>query len=754
MEDIHALVLKAMSHTASMVQRHEAFGRLVKHFQDMAYGCAYAVLSDFQLAEDAAQEAFIAAYQDLHKLKDPKAFPGWFKQIVIHQCYRMTRRKHLPTEPLETALDVPSVEPSPLETVEAREMQTMVHDAIESLPEHERMATTLFYITGYSQKEIAEFLEVPVNTVKKRLQSARKRLKATLSPDLIGERMNTMVKDTLHQEAPSRDSKFVDKVLRMVQPESMKTATYRRGVEEVDGNDAWALMGACMAGDLPTVRGLIEKDPRLVNAQYWYQFPIHIAVREGHADIVKLMLDFGADAGQSPFMYNSWHKLLDIAQERGHSDVYTLLETAMKERFNYVPEFEELRQAIVARDREQVESVLKVQPELAHAADALGNNTIHWAVMTRQLDLIDRFLELGAHINAKRADGKTPVLLSLTGDYWFRSHRDLTDAAIRLPPVITGYLLGRGASYDFSVAVAIGDREHVEHFLKEDSGLACRLDSARHSPLFYAARSGYTEIVKVLLDHGADPNMHEELAPRGRALFEASAGNHLETARRLLEHGADPNAGVDSSGCCLTIVKHNHAENCHEMQQLLRSYGAFLPPYAMSPQELEEALRRNDQQVIEHEEFMRCVIGTDDVIRVMVETHPELVARMNDGVLWSNTHPKSRSTIQLLMEHGFDPNKPDWVGKTFLHACAEKGNVETVTAFLEFGADLNAIELEYGETPLAAAARSDQLEMVRFLLKRGADPNLADGNWGTPLARAEKEGHKEIADLLRKHGAT
>ena len=77
MEEIHTLVARAIKCKNNLEQRHEAFGEIVRHFQDMAYGCAYAVLDNSQLAQDAAQEAFLAAYRDLDKLKDANAFAGW-----------------------------------------------------------------------------------------------------------------------------------------------------------------------------------------------------------------------------------------------------------------------------------------------------------------------------------------------------------------------------------------------------------------------------------------------------------------------------------------------------------------------------------------------------------------------------------------------------------------------------------------------------------------------------------------------------
>ncbi len=80
----------------------------------------------------------------------------------------------------------------------------------------------------------------------------------------------------------------------MTQPESMKTRDYVYGVQKVNGNDAWALFTACAAGDMAKVKALLAKDQHLVNAQLWYQFPIHLAVREGHAEIVKLLLERGS----------------------------------------------------------------------------------------------------------------------------------------------------------------------------------------------------------------------------------------------------------------------------------------------------------------------------------------------------------------------------------------------------------------------------------------------------------------------------
>ena len=161
----------------------------------------------------------------------------------------------------------------------------------------------------------------------------------------------------------------------MTQPEAMKTKTYVYGVETLNGYDAWALFKACAPGDMPKVKGLLAKDRRLVNAQFWYQFPIHMAVREGHAEIVKLLLDQGADPGQSIFTYNSWDKLLLSARERGHRQVESILQRAMKKRFNYTPDFNVLKESIIARDSRKIGAVLRRQPNLARS------RAMHLAIM-------------------------------------------------------------------------------------------------------------------------------------------------------------------------------------------------------------------------------------------------------------------------------------------------------------------------------------------------------------------------------------
>jgi len=176
MPDLASLIQNAISGDS------RAFEEIVVRFQDMAYGYAYSILRDFHLAEDATQEAFIEAYLNLPRLRDAEKFPGWFRRIVLYRCNRILRKDKHHTVPLEEAQDIPSSDPSPHVSAEALEMKEKVTEAIHSLSQPLREVTTLFYINGYTKSEISEFLEVPVNTVKSRLNSSRRQLRERMIP--------------------------------------------------------------------------------------------------------------------------------------------------------------------------------------------------------------------------------------------------------------------------------------------------------------------------------------------------------------------------------------------------------------------------------------------------------------------------------------------------------------------------------------------------------------------------------------------
>ena len=161
--------------------RNDAFEHLVRDFRGMVYGIAYSRLSDAQLAEDAAQEAFLTAYKRIAQLKDVSAFPAWLKRIALTHTDRLMRRQGPPAESVEQQDHLASTEPTPEAQLETNESRQRVRLAVAALPETARDVTHDYYLLGESQREISERLDIPLATVKKRLQYARAHLRNLLT---------------------------------------------------------------------------------------------------------------------------------------------------------------------------------------------------------------------------------------------------------------------------------------------------------------------------------------------------------------------------------------------------------------------------------------------------------------------------------------------------------------------------------------------------------------------------------------------
>lgn len=132
---------------------------------------------------------------------------------------------------------------------------------------------------------------------------------------------------------------------------------------------------------------------------------------------------------------------------------------------------------------------------------------------------------------------------------------------------------------------------------------------------------------------------------------------------------------------------------------------------------------------------------------------PEVLTECR-GYLW---HVPAMT--RQLLEHGLNPNLPDWQRRTPLHDFAahpgpDNERFELMDMVIEFGADIDAIDEEDRFTPLGLAARTGEKRLAQYLLDHGADPNRAGAAWATPLAWAEKRGHAEIAEMLHEHGVT
>ncbi len=172
--------LVCAARSARLPEHEAAFSEIVRRFRANAQASAFYLLRDAHLAQDVAQEAFLDAYLGLAQLRDPAAFPGWFRRIVFKHADRIRRRSRRSFEELGSAEGEAYGGESPEARAAAREDDARVRGALADLPEHERAVIVLFYFAHRSHAEIAERLLLPPSTVKKRLHDARRRLRIPL----------------------------------------------------------------------------------------------------------------------------------------------------------------------------------------------------------------------------------------------------------------------------------------------------------------------------------------------------------------------------------------------------------------------------------------------------------------------------------------------------------------------------------------------------------------------------------------------
>ena len=731
-EDIGMLARRVQVAKARREERDPAYAEIVRRFQDMAFGCAFAILGDVHHAEDAAQEAFMDAWTNIRDLRAPEAFPGWFRKVVLTRCHRMLRRKRVSTVTIDAAHEAAGGDPSALDAAESRESEMLMRAALRSAPEDDRILLVLFHLDEYSYRQIATFLELSPSTVDNRLRAARRRLKV---------RMSTMTTDDLRSSRPSRDSRFVDEA--MSRPPEMDA-------------DAWAILQAANDGDAETVRAMLADNPGLLTVNYAYWQPLHFAARSGHAEIVGTLLD----AGANPLSHVWWHGYrhpLEAARDRGHEEATQLLEVAVSERHQGVQaRGDVICQAVESGDITRVSDLLDEDPSLVNVARIVSDQTgsrrpLHVAVEMDRFDLVDLLLERGADIEGTRGDGFKPIHLALWENQW-RHARDNW--------AMVGYLLGKGAEYSICVAAARNDLDAARFLIAEDASAANFRDTNGVRPLSCAAERGHEEMVRLLLDHGADPNLPEgNFADLGYALYAATRVNeNVELARALLDAGADIKAGWHASGDVAYALVTTRNE---ELRTLLYEHGAVAGlSTAANSGRLDmcaEILAVAPHQAQDHLYGNAIQQGHLSIVKLMMRhgarLDPRMVRPWQTALAQCLAHRRVE-LAEFLLGNGEDINWPNWFGQGPLHYAIMRDRPDMVEWALDRGADTEARDWELESRPLAWAAHVGSIDCATVLLRRGAQvTHPEDEPWNAPIARAEKKGHTAIVELLRRSGS-
>lgn len=553
MEDLTTLVACAQQGDSA------AYEQIVYRFQDMAVGYAYALLGDWQQAEDVAQDAFISAYYTLEKLRDAAAFPGWFRRIIWSQANRCHRIQQPSTVSLDQVAEIALNDP--INAVEKRETRDEIYAAVHALPEHQRSAMLLYYMGSYSQQEIATFLDIPVATVKTRLHHARKQL-----------RMRISTLDDLASQRPSRDNQFTEKVMRLFE--------------------------ATKNGNIDRVKTLLAEDGTLAQASGFTQTALwgadaqalHVAVMHGRKDIVDLLLAHGADINgrDEKYHFTALIHAIDLAE--------------------FMPEYAALNMVDFLLERGAIKDVWAcwwlgdeagVKTWLdqdASLVNQIGPGPSTLLSFTSTIEAIDLLLEYGAD----------PLRSYDRPGYWGQT-TPLREMAYRGQFKAVRHLLAhKGIAVDVFLASIMGDVEAVKAMIAANAQLVRSTTPDDHvlgaglTPLHLATQAGHTDLVKWLLTQELDVNargykgftpLHfvirfgpKELFDPLPSLDQATQGvgvYHLltEMPRLLIDNGADLSARESEGHLTplgLATSKLDDETDRSEVIALLESAGATL----------------------------------------------------------------------------------------------------------------------------------------------------------------------------------
>ena len=302
-------------------------------------------------------------------------------------------------------------------------------------------------------------------------------------------------------------------------------------------------------------------------------------------------------------------------------------------------------------------------------------------------------------------------------------------------------------TWPFLSAVYRGDEATVRRMLARDPSLALA-EYAYLQPLHYAVRRGRIEMVRLLLDAGADPLAEgwsgkfggeiRDDTPLGRArdrelheivaLLEAAAGDKPRSVSPERKAPSTPERELEDE-----MMRICHRGDIDAALEMLGRH----PEIAQAG--LYEAVHQN------HPKLVRILLE-----KGAKATTPWRWACWYTPLMHSLRYPKPRYDIaQMLVDHGVDPNETNGMGMTALHIIAGQGTVDAARWLLDRGADIHARDREFDSTPLAWSARAGREDMARFLLSRGASAvHPDDEEWATPIAWARRRNHAKIVSML------
>jgi RNA polymerase sigma-70 factor (ECF subfamily) len=172
----------------------ESFERLIEKYQHVAYNIAYRMVGNEEDAKDITQEAFIKVFKSIASFREDSSFSTWLYRIVMNTCKDELRKKKLKVISIDrdievgessVSFEIPDHTYSPEVVYEKKQLHAMLSQALTDLPEQNRIVVIMRDVQGFSYEDIAECINIPVGTVKSRINRGRHMLREMITKDRI-----------------------------------------------------------------------------------------------------------------------------------------------------------------------------------------------------------------------------------------------------------------------------------------------------------------------------------------------------------------------------------------------------------------------------------------------------------------------------------------------------------------------------------------------------------------------------------------
>lgn len=407
--------------------------------------------------------------------------------------------------------------------------------------------------------------------------------------------------------------------------------------------------------------------------------------------------------------------------------------------------------AVERGDLNQVERWLATGPELNQIV--AGESVLYRAAKTGQMAILERLLEAGSDPNQRVAVNRTALMPAshyghleiverlleagadprAEADYGYETfdhaleggHRDIMALLIRRWVEEPEWTSSQRDSLRLVLAVINGDGTDLA------GGLASGLDPDQHNhtgyaPLPMAVRLDERELVSMLLDVGADPNIGNDGDDEALPLNQAARGGNLAMINLLLAAGAAPDRG-NARGYTALMLAANYGH-------------ADLVPPLINAGARPTAANRDNMTTMD----FAIQTGNTDVMTALLLSWPDDIEESQRARSLSVLHPSATDTDAVVPAWGYSP----------LALAARMGRVDLVNAMLAAGADPDtAGTTGFQTTPLMDAARGGHVEAGRLLLEAGADVLAGDVNGDPAINWATLYGHVSYVELLLSAGA-